>query len=46
MDLAFSLQALFQRVHRVLQEFLLVLVFLLNVRVDLAALRVGAFDEA
>ena len=45
MDLTFNLKALFERVHRVLKELLLVLVLLLDVWIDVTVACFLVFDE-
>ena len=46
MDLALDFKTLLERVHGILEELLLVLVFLLNVRVHVAVLCLLVGDEA
>ena len=44
-DLAFDFDALFKRVHGVFEEFALIFVFLLDVRVDLPVFGLLVLDE-
>ena len=45
-NLAFDLEAFLERVHRILEELLLVLVLLLDARVDVAVLRLLVLNKA